>query len=362
VTNANPTIHDNDIQGNTEYGLSTNNTTVTVNAEDNYWGASDGPGPVGPGSGDKVSTMVDYDPWLTASSPCTVPLSASFTGSPTSGCEDLIVNFTDGSTGAVDAWAWDFGDGNTSAAQHPAHTYTEPGIYTVSLTVHEGADTDTETKDGYITVAESLPTAAFTGGPLLSGPPPLSVNFTDQSSVCGNEPIVAWAWDFDNDGITDSTEQNPTEVFTWLGSYTVSLTITDSDGDSATKTAENYVYVDDVAPVADPGGPYTGVEGLAIQFDGSASYDPNGGDLTYAWDFDMDGVTDRTTESPTYVYPQDSEEQPGGVYTVSLTVSVRRRQFQHEYDHSDGRGQGADGRFFCRPVHRPHAASGPFHG
>lgn len=38
--------------------------TEILNAEYNYWGAPDGPGPVGPGSGDKVSTNVDYEPWL----------------------------------------------------------------------------------------------------------------------------------------------------------------------------------------------------------------------------------------------------------------------------------------------------------
>jgi hypothetical protein len=37
---------------------------TTLNAENNWWGKADGPGSVGPGSGDTVSTNVDYDPWL----------------------------------------------------------------------------------------------------------------------------------------------------------------------------------------------------------------------------------------------------------------------------------------------------------
>ena len=35
-----------------------------VNATRNWWGASNGPGPVAAGSGDKVTTNVTYAPWL----------------------------------------------------------------------------------------------------------------------------------------------------------------------------------------------------------------------------------------------------------------------------------------------------------
>ena len=49
-----------------ENGVLTERTIGTLNAEDNWWGASDGPGPVGSGSGIKVSLNVDYDPYLTA--------------------------------------------------------------------------------------------------------------------------------------------------------------------------------------------------------------------------------------------------------------------------------------------------------
>lgn len=53
----------NSLVGNT-YGLRSNVTAITVNAEDNWWGDPLGPRPVGPGSGDAVSENADYDPWL----------------------------------------------------------------------------------------------------------------------------------------------------------------------------------------------------------------------------------------------------------------------------------------------------------
>ncbi|GAA4286201.1 PKD domain-containing protein [Georgenia daeguensis] len=58
-----------------------------------------------------------------------------FTATPSSGTAPLDVQFTDSSTGAPTSFAWDFGDGATSTAQNPRHTYQEPGVYTVTLTV-----------------------------------------------------------------------------------------------------------------------------------------------------------------------------------------------------------------------------------
>ena len=56
------TINASNISNNTTYGLYNGITTQTV-ASDNWWGSTSGPGPVGPGSGDNVSTNVDYSPW-----------------------------------------------------------------------------------------------------------------------------------------------------------------------------------------------------------------------------------------------------------------------------------------------------------
>ena len=49
-------------------------------------------------------------------------------------------------------WLWDFGDGNTSVSQHPSHTYHNQGIYTVSLTISNGNEEDSETKSAFVQV------------------------------------------------------------------------------------------------------------------------------------------------------------------------------------------------------------------
>ena len=59
-------IHNNTIYSNTEYGLFVEtDVLLPVDATDNWWGDASGPGGVGPGTGDAVSTNVDYDPWTT---------------------------------------------------------------------------------------------------------------------------------------------------------------------------------------------------------------------------------------------------------------------------------------------------------
>jgi hypothetical protein len=51
--------------GNLQYGIRAK-AQVTATAEENWWGSQDGPSGEGPGSGDAVSTNVDYCPWLDA--------------------------------------------------------------------------------------------------------------------------------------------------------------------------------------------------------------------------------------------------------------------------------------------------------
>jgi PKD repeat protein len=84
---------------------------------------------------------------------------ADFTASPTSGVAPLTVQFTDMSSGGPTAWAWDFGDGGTSNEANPAHNYTTAGTYDVSLTVSNGAGTDTESRAGYVTIAPATAVA-----------------------------------------------------------------------------------------------------------------------------------------------------------------------------------------------------------
>lgn len=62
-------VHENSFLGN-RYGIY-NYDALGVDATCNWWGAANGPGPVGPGSGDKVSTNVTFTPWqISPGGPC----------------------------------------------------------------------------------------------------------------------------------------------------------------------------------------------------------------------------------------------------------------------------------------------------
>jgi PKD repeat protein len=82
------------------------------------------------------------------------PVHADFGATPQFGAAPLQVQFTDTSTGNPIAWNWDFdGDGTVdSTAQNPLHVYTAGGTFTVSLSVTNGANVDTEVKTDLIRV------------------------------------------------------------------------------------------------------------------------------------------------------------------------------------------------------------------
>ncbi|MBN1455096.1 MAG: PKD domain-containing protein, partial [Methanomicrobia archaeon] len=153
--------------------------------------------------------------------------------------------FTDLSGGAaITAWLWDFGDGNTTnnTLQHPAHTYANPGLYTVSLTVTNARGSDSATRVDFITVMspgnDSVPVAYFVASP-RTGPAPLTVRFTDLS---GGADITAWHWDFGDGNTTNNTLQHPAHTYANPGLYTVSLNVTNANGSNSI-TREHYITV-----------------------------------------------------------------------------------------------------------------------
>lgn len=154
------------------------------------------------------------------------------------------VEFTDTSTTpegtTITKWEWDFGDDETSSSTEDGdttHTYSAPGTYTVSLTVtNSDAQTDTVTHD--IEVSALRPTANFDYSPTTPDVGD-TVTFTDKSTAVGSATIEGWSWNF-GDGTT-STVQNPTHSYAIMGTYTVSLTVTDSNDQTSNVYTEQVV-------------------------------------------------------------------------------------------------------------------------
>jgi PKD repeat protein len=145
-----------------------------------------------------------------------------------------------------------------------------------------------------------------------AGPAPLTVNFNGTSSAAA-KTITSYAWDFGN----GQTASGSTAFTTYAtpGTYDAKLTITDSDGDSDTKTVPITVEEPpNIAPTAAIG--TSGASGNApftVNFSGSGSSDPDGSIVSYAWDFG-NGQTATGEEASTTYNTQ-------GTYTATLTVT-----------------------------------------
>jgi PKD repeat protein len=164
--------------------------------------------------------------------PVPVAPTAIFSTNVTSGTAPLDVKFTDASTGTAPlSYAWDFtNDGSTdSTDKNPTHTYAVAGSYTAKLTVTNAGGSNSVTHVITVNAAPIAPVAIFSTN-VTSGIAPQDVKFTDAST--GTAPL-SYAWDFTNDGSTDSTDKNPTHTYASAGSYTAKLTVTNAGGSNS---------------------------------------------------------------------------------------------------------------------------------
>jgi PKD repeat protein len=246
------------------------------------------------------------------------PPSAVISG-PASGLVGETLDF-DGSgsydeDGGIVSYAWDFGDGSTGSGVNVSHSYNVAGSYQVALTVTDDgglSDSATHTVQIEEPVTNQPPSAVISGP--ASGLVGETLDFDGSGSYDEDGSIVSYAWDFGDGSIGSGV--NVTHSYNVVGSYQVTLTVTDDGGlsDSATHT----VQVEEPTPINQPpsaaiSGPTSGLVGETLSFDGSGSYDEDGSIVSYTWDFG-DGTTGSEV-TVTHVYTQ------AGGYQVTLTVT-----------------------------------------
>lgn len=155
----------------------------------------------------------------------------AYANGPYTGTEDSTLTF-DGS-GSYDpdgdplTYRWDFGDGSTGAGVSPDHTYTAGGEYGVTLIVNDGKeDSLPHVTTAAITEINDPPSAD--AGPDQSAPVNDTVTFDGSSSYDPDGYITHYQWDF-GDGTAGSGETT-THTYSNVGTYTVTLTVTDDGG------------------------------------------------------------------------------------------------------------------------------------
>lgn len=236
-----------------------------VNAELNWWGRPTGPnggkmddGAIADGFGVQVIGNVDVEPWIGIHAEITQPVWSMIS--------DPFVYATVGDAVMFDAsesWAytygeccedaeelplqylWDFGDGLSSSNGVTSHVYTEPGLYEVSLMIDAPGIPGLYSNFMYdwanitvmVTDEDEEPLTAQIGSKDMEQ---LDITMNDpfsfSGSAIGGKPPYQYQWDF-GDGL-ESSEQFPIHVFDSLGSYMVTLTVVDAQGDMAIDSVE----------------------------------------------------------------------------------------------------------------------------
>ena len=172
-----------------------------------------------------------------------------------------------------------------STGKSPSFTYATPGTYSVKLTVTNIAGTNSTTKINYIIVAAPVPPTASFSSNVQTGSFPLLVRFTDESS--GTVPLN-YAWDFDNDGDTDSTGKSPSFTYPVAGTYSVKLTVTNLAGTDNTTRIDYIVVTPPKAPVAAfTSNVQSGISPLAVRFTDQSSNIP----VSWIWEYKKSGGT-----------------------------------------------------------------------
>ena len=194
-------------------------------------------------------------------------------------------------------------------ANFPA-TVSATSVTPVTTTLTEANDTITTSAIALSPINTTATVADICGAPShvgavanadsTSGTAPFTVHFT--GSGTGGTPPYTYDWDF-GDTTADSSQQNPTHVYTGPGYFNVTLTVTDSKSTTAT---DSHIYINATFGQCTVGCsatvPTTGTVGVAVAFTSTAT--PSGcvGSTTFLWNFG-DGTTS-TEQNPTHPYSQ----------------------------------------------------------
>ena len=217
-----------------------------------------------------------------------------------------FTNMTSGNGTLISSWQWMFGDtasmpNDTSGLRDPAHLFTAPGDYAVSLVATNTIgcrDTVQKTRTVY-----PLPDANYGNDLSCAGD---RTEFTDLS-VLAVAPIDKWDWTFS--GTTGllglSTEQNPGFVFDFPGDYFVKLIVADTNGcaDTVANTVTTWNIPTSIFSIADN---FNDIQGQ-LQFTNSSA-----GANNYFWTFGNGESS--YSENPVVFY------QNGGIYDIMLVT------------------------------------------
>jgi len=230
-------------------------------------------------------------------------ITTSFNAGTDSVCLGSPAVFTNTSSPLPIKAFWDFGDGSTSnQVSPPPKMYAAAGIYPVKLTGTFTNCKDSVTKNIHVF---DKPVVDFYANNAANCKAPYTVSFQNLSPA-----YTGAQWSFGDGGTSTSTAAVVNHTYLIEGTFTVTLTITDSRGCTNTVSKEVVHILPPVAYIGGlPGGLCTGQS--FTPYSNSGSYD---GIVGYLWDFGDGTTSNSATPSHSYVAT--------GNKTVTLTVTT----------------------------------------
>lgn len=186
-------------------------------------------------------------------------------------------------TGAA-SYSWT-GPGIISSDNEQSVSVDEPGQYVVTMTTF-GIVPCPFSMTIDIAGNPNNPVADFSNTTVCQGN---ATVFNDLSGPLGS--VNAWSWDFDNDGNTDATSQNPSYIFPEAGNHSVALTATWGD---CTNT-----IVQEIEVLEMPLSTFSVPSSVCLGFNSLITYTGNApADATYAWSFDGGTIVSGSSQGP----------------------------------------------------------------
>ena len=236
-------------------------------------------------------------------------LTVAFEADKEGACAPAIFGFANNTTGAsaTARYQWELGNGNTSALINPEATYTQPGTYTIKLTVTDGNQTSSATRT--ITIYQN-PTVNFTAAaPKICLPEP--ANFTATINP-GSGTVQELFWDFgDGNSQTVFGQTTVTHTYTEPQLATVALSVSNSFGCHSAVVKKDIIRV--LPPITiqvDPDKIFVCSRNDQVNFTHTST---GPGTLSYRWNFGDNNSS--SLKNPGHTYQQ------AGSYQVSLTVT-----------------------------------------
>ncbi|PCH98581.1 MAG: hypothetical protein COB85_01310 [Bacteroidetes bacterium] len=200
-----------------------------------------------------------------------------------------------------DNYIWSTGDTTQTTVVNSSGQYIVQALMQSDDSVCVESDT-------ILIITSPIPISDFTATTACFG---TATAFTDISNPNGGT-ITNWEWDFDNDGQTDTTIQNPVYTFPSAGSFPVNLKVSSAGGFCSHDTT--IIVLVNAMPASNFGLTDVCTDDAVIFSDSSTL--SSGTIVSYAWDFgDAPPSGTSTQQNPTYTYSTP------GTFIVILTVT-----------------------------------------